>query len=66
MNDAAKQHAKIVNFDWTAKEGEGRYSLAINTAELKNEWHPDVRSGGEIMKEHDEYALEEVLMLNYK
>jgi hypothetical protein len=66
MVDATKQHAMIVDFDWTAIEGEGKYPLTINKAMLKDEWHSDVRGGGEMMREHDKYALDQVLKLKYK
>jgi hypothetical protein len=66
MIDAAKQHAQIVDFDWVAKEGKGKYPLTINKVELKSEWHPDVYGGGEMMKAHDEYALNYVLKPKYK
>ncbi|CAG8556217.1 5111_t:CDS:2, partial [Paraglomus brasilianum] len=47
---------KLVDFDWSGKEGEATYPQFLNT---KIPWHPDVKRLGPIWCEHDTYLLEE-------
>ena len=47
----------LLDFDWCGKRGEVRYPTDINLNEGDIEWHPDVRRGGEIKPEHDQYML---------
>lgn len=49
---------KVIDFDWAAKKGEGRYPKDINMQNVEEgEWHPEVKRDGEITEEHDEFAL---------
>ena len=43
----------LVDFDWCGKAGEARYPSDI--APNNGEWHPDVRRGGLITREHDNF-----------
>ncbi|KAF7980765.1 hypothetical protein HWV62_36811 [Athelia sp. TMB] len=46
---------KLIDFDWCAKEGTGRYPNTLNDFEI--EWHADVKRGGEMKKQHDNWML---------
>jgi len=46
---------KLVDFDWSGKEGEATYPQFLNT---KIPWHPDVKRLGPIRCEHDTYLLD--------
>jgi hypothetical protein len=52
---------KLVDFDWCGEHGIGRYPVSLNdekkgTSAIK--WHPEVKRGGLMMKEHDVFRLE--------
>ncbi|KAJ7029948.1 hypothetical protein C8F04DRAFT_1398071 [Mycena alexandri] len=47
--------ALLIDFDWTAKDGVGRYPAAIS---LSEEWSPDVCRYGVMRKTDDLYCLE--------
>ena len=50
---------RLIDFDWCGKAGEARYPSDINMNEGTDiSWHPDVRRGGLIQKEHDVYLLD--------
>jgi serine/threonine protein kinase len=44
----------LVDFDWCALAGEGKYPLTINS-DPSCGWHPEVGPGVVMRKEHDEY-----------
>ncbi|KAF7976845.1 hypothetical protein HWV62_5548 [Athelia sp. TMB] len=46
---------KLIDFDWCAKEGTGRYPNTLNDFEIQ--WHADVKRGGEMKKQHDNWML---------
>ncbi|CAH1768136.1 11591_t:CDS:2, partial [Entrophospora sp. SA101] len=46
---------KIINFDWAGREGNTKYPYFRNPKIL---WHPGVKGGKDILKEHDNYLLE--------
>ena len=48
----------ILDFDWAGKTNAVRYPVALN---MKRMWHPDVKPGGLITKDHDLYEFEIVL-----
>lgn len=48
---------KLIDFDWCEKEETGRYPITINN-DIR--WHADVRRGGPMAKEHDDFMLEEM------
>ncbi|KAF7975871.1 hypothetical protein HWV62_8265 [Athelia sp. TMB] len=50
--------AKLVDFDWCAKEGTERYPNNLNDDEIK--WHPDVVRGGEMRREHGDWMLQKL------
>lgn len=53
---------KVIDFDWAAKLGEGRYPKDINMENVvAGEWHPKVKKGGEITQQHDGFALEALI-----
>ncbi|KZP31687.1 hypothetical protein FIBSPDRAFT_813265 [Athelia psychrophila] len=47
--------AKLIDFDWCAKEGTGRYPAVINDSDIT--WHTGVKRGGKMEKEHDDFML---------
>lgn len=57
------KHTKVVDFDWAAKENEGRYSESMNKEDLSDQWHEDVEAGKLMKKEHDQKALNIILAL---
>lgn len=58
MISPENDHAKVIDFDWAAKEDEGRYTESINTKQVHAEWHEGVNAGKPMKKEHDIEALE--------
>ena len=53
----AERHTMLVDFDWCATDGEGRYPSVLNdTGNIK--WHPEVVRGGVMHKAHDLYMLD--------
>ena len=49
---------KIIDFDWTAEEGKGRYPVTVEAdpvGALHPQWHRGVQRGGLMKKEHDEF-----------
>lgn len=48
-----KERAKLVDFDWPAIEGEGKYPILVNTTLF----HPDVEGFGLMRKKHDWHGL---------
>lgn len=46
---------KLVDLNWSGKEGSARYPLDINT---RLDWHQDVKPGGLIKKEHDIFQID--------
>ena len=49
----------ILDFDWAGKKDTVRYPVALNMSR-RSVWHPDVKPGGLITKEHDLYQLEQL------
>ncbi|KZP10890.1 hypothetical protein FIBSPDRAFT_838122 [Athelia psychrophila] len=47
--------AKLIDFDWCGKHGTGRYPITINDTGVT--WHPEVKRGGKMKKEHDDFML---------
>ena len=58
MINSEGNHAKVIDFDWAAKENVGRYIVSINKEELSAEWHEEVGAGKLMKKAHDEKALD--------
>ncbi|THV04062.1 hypothetical protein K435DRAFT_714825 [Dendrothele bispora CBS 962.96] len=52
------QRAVLVDFDWAAKEGEGRYPPTIDPDSLSHGWASGVERYGLMKKEHDLHMLE--------
>ena len=48
---------KLWDFDWAGKNGEARYPLDINMA---HEWAPNVRAGGIMYHDHDQFQLDKL------
>jgi serine/threonine protein kinase len=46
----------LIDFDWCAKVGQGRYPKTINVKSVR--WHPYVQGGGVMKQEHDLHMLE--------
>ena len=46
--------AKLIDFDWSAEDGIGRYPTNLND---KLDWHPDVKCNSIMKKEHDTSLL---------
>ncbi|KAH9054714.1 hypothetical protein EDB87DRAFT_1426930 [Lactarius vividus] len=52
---------RLIDFDWCGVHGEDTYPVSLNDGrDTANgiDWHPDVKRGGEMMKEHDSFMLE--------
>ena len=49
----------LLDFDWAGKKDTVRYPVALNMSR-SSVWHPDVKPGGLITKEHDLYQLEQI------
>ena len=50
----------LIDFDWCGVHQEGTYPISLNDAResvIGIDWHPDVKRGGRLMKEHDIYRL---------
>ena len=46
----------LIDFDWCGVHGEGMYPVSLNDSG-DIDWHPEVKRGGVMMKEHDSYRL---------
>jgi hypothetical protein len=50
----------LIDFDWCRRHGVGTYPVSLNDNRDEDkgiDWHPDVKTGGRMMKEHDFYRL---------
>jgi serine/threonine protein kinase len=56
MVEAATGRGLLIDFDWCAVEEEGRYPVSLNDSE-DMDWHPDVKRGGVMRREHDLFML---------
>lgn len=56
----SKEKAFLVDFDWCAKDGEGRYPVSLNDAEGVIGWHSDMKRGGVMYKKHDLFMMEKL------
>ena len=65
MVDPSGRHAKLVGFDWACKEGENFYPVTIGENDAYRELHPDAANFAKMKKEHDVYALENILKPRY-
>ncbi|KAJ7723447.1 hypothetical protein DFH07DRAFT_971548 [Mycena maculata] len=54
-NGGGEAHALLIDFDWTAPEGVGRYPATISTS---REWAPGVEPNGLMDKGHDLFPLD--------
>ncbi|KAK7054389.1 hypothetical protein VNI00_003583 [Paramarasmius palmivorus] len=50
--------AALIDFDWAAKVGEGRYPASILLGTLDHDWAPGVERCGLMEKEHDLHMLQ--------
>lgn len=57
-----KNSVCIVDFDWAGECGTARYPLELYKGE-DDRWHPDVKCGGIIEKEHDTYQIGKIMTL---
>ena len=48
---------RILDFDWAGCDGLAKYPKDLNTS---IEWHEDVKCGGLIQKEHDDYQINKI------
>lgn len=53
------ERVKLIDFDWCAEDGEGRYPVGLNP---EGGWHPDVGGSVEMRMSHDDYLLNKLLM----
>jgi RIO-like serine/threonine protein kinase len=51
-----KKRAQIVDFDWCGRDGVDRYPHTLNDSD-EITWHPDVKRGSVMRKEHDRFML---------
>lgn len=49
--------AHLVDFDWCAQDGMGRYPVSLNDVDRDIGWHPDVKRGSVMHKHHDIFML---------
>jgi serine/threonine protein kinase len=56
----SEEKAFLVDFDWCADDGEGRYPVSLNDVDGTIGWHPDVKRGGVMYKEHDLFMMEKL------
>jgi hypothetical protein len=54
------KHAKLVDFDWAAKEGDGFYPASINERLAGTELGVDVHRLGPMLRRQDILALEKL------
>lgn len=52
-----RKDVKVVDFDWCARESEGRYPMFLNNEIWK--WHNDVWAASEMKREHDTRLLQQ-------
>ncbi len=58
--DRAPERVLLIDFDWCGVHEEHTYPVSLNDArDMTNSinWHPDVKRGGRMMKEHDSFML---------
>jgi serine/threonine protein kinase len=60
LYDASKNLVVLVDFDWAGKDGESRYSAALN---LSNAWPEEVLPYGIMYKAHDVWQLNRLIPL---
>jgi hypothetical protein len=55
------KHPVLIDFDWSGRAGKATYPPDIN---MKSEirWHPDVCPGGLILRDHDVFMLDQLLV----
>jgi len=53
------ERALLVDYDWCGNDGEGRYPATLNDVESVG-WHPDVKRGAVMRKEHDVFLLKKL------
>ncbi|KAE9404992.1 hypothetical protein BT96DRAFT_1015921 [Gymnopus androsaceus JB14] len=51
---------RLVDFDWVARAGEGRYPASINPKSFAHGWAPGVERNGIMEKEHDIHMLRRI------
>lgn len=56
----SEKQVHLIDFDWCANSGEGRYPVGLNDVDREIGWHPDVKRGGVMCKEHDLFMLEKL------
>ena len=56
----SEERAHLVDFDWCAKDEVGMYPASLNDVDHDIGWHPDVKRGGVMYKEHDLFMLEKL------
>lgn len=47
----------LVDFDWYAKDGMGRYPVSLNDVDRDIGWHLDVKRGSVMYKQHNIFML---------
>jgi hypothetical protein len=57
QDDDDEVYAVLIDFDWCGKEGEQRYPANINTKDDIH-WHPEVKPGQTLRREHGEHMFE--------
>ena len=56
---------RLVDFSWAGEAGDARYLSTIFSGDPKlYPWHPEVKRGSLIKKEHDNYLLDKVVCSN--
>jgi serine/threonine protein kinase len=54
------ERVMLIDFDWCGVHQKGTYPISLNDvqeSDISIDWHPDVKRGGRMMKEHDIYRL---------
>ena len=63
--DESGTRAKVSDFDWVGQDSKARYPASINKTDLGDEWHKDVDVYAVMKKEHDGFAVFDILKPKY-
>ena len=56
----SEQRTHLIDFDWCGKDGVGMYPASLNDVDQDIGWHPDVKRGGVMDKEHNLFMLQKL------
>ena len=56
----SEEWEQLVDFDWCAKDRVGIYPVNLNDVDQDIRWHPSVKRGGVMCKEHNIFMLQKL------